>query len=136
MFELAWRNRAEPAKIRDIAQAQAIPGRFLEVILSQLRGGGFVESRRGKAGGYTLARAAEELTVGEIIEYVQGPIEVVTASAKRSYDNNRAYGNFAFDRLWERLNSSIVDVCGEMTFAELVKQERAHRRTEVRNYAI
>ncbi len=58
VFELARRNGGLPVKIADIAEAQAIPQRFLEVIMNQLKQGGFVESRRGKRGGYLLARSA------------------------------------------------------------------------------
>ena len=64
-FELARRNGRGPIKIGEIAEAQAIPVRFLEVILNQLRQGGFVQSRRG-AGGCYLVRQPEEIKVGEI----------------------------------------------------------------------
>ena len=64
VFELAVRNTGQPVKIQQIAGAQNIPPRFLEVILNQLRHAGFVESRRGNEGGYMLAPGAEELTVG------------------------------------------------------------------------
>ena len=58
LFELARRAGNGPTRIQEIAEAQAIPPRFLENILNQLRRGGFVESRRGKAGGFVLARPA------------------------------------------------------------------------------
>ena len=54
-------------KIAEIAEREQIPIRFLEVILNQLKGGGFVQSRRGAEGGYRLARPADQLTVGEIM---------------------------------------------------------------------
>ena len=56
IFELALRGTSEPVKIQDIASAQGIPQRFLEIILSELKQGGFVESRRGSNGAYMLAR--------------------------------------------------------------------------------
>ncbi len=66
IFELAKRTGQGPVKIAEIAEAQAIPVRFLEVILSQLKQGRFAVSQRGSEGGYQLARPPQELTVGEI----------------------------------------------------------------------
>ena len=57
----------EPMKIAEIAEIEQIPIRFLEAILNQLKGGGFVQSRRGAEGGYLLARPADKLTVGEVM---------------------------------------------------------------------
>ena len=74
VFKLAKRQGSGATKISDVAEAQAIPVRFLENILNQLKGGGFVESVRGKEGGYLLARSAKELTVGEIVRYMEGPL--------------------------------------------------------------
>ncbi|MHC4807793.1 MAG: RrF2 family transcriptional regulator, partial [Planctomycetota bacterium] len=76
IFELALRDSGQPVKIHEIAGAQNVPPRFLEVILNELRHAGFVDSRRGNGGGYMLARDAKDLTVGEVIEYIQGPISV------------------------------------------------------------
>src|SRR5947209_13376074 len=67
IYALAEHGNAEPMKIAEIAEKEMIPIRFLEVILGQLKGGGFVQSRRGAEGGYRLLRPAEGLTVGEIM---------------------------------------------------------------------
>jgi len=61
IFELAKHSGEGPRKISDIAQAQAIPVKFLEVILNQLKGSGLVESKRGFYGGYFLARQPNKL---------------------------------------------------------------------------
>src|ERR1039457_7456817 len=73
IFDLALQPPGEPVKIAEIARRQKIPQKFLELILASLKQGGFVESRRGAEGGYLLARAAESLTVGEVLRYVEGP---------------------------------------------------------------
>jgi Rrf2 family protein len=73
VFELAKRQGRGATKISEIAEAQAIPQRFLENILNHLKGGGFVESVRGKEGGYLLVRPAKELTVGQVLRFVEGP---------------------------------------------------------------
>ena len=135
VLELALRNSAEPAKVQTIAAAQGIPPRFLEVILSQLRHGGFVESRRGKQGGYVLARDPDELTVGEVIRYLQGPINVASTARKRTLPVP-GRGDYAFGLLWDNVKEAVTEVYDQATFAELVEQEISHQANYVPNYAI
>ena len=72
IFDLAAHDNGEPVKIAQVAKRQRIPQKFLELILGELKHGGFVESRRGVDGGYMLARAPESITVGEVLRYVEG----------------------------------------------------------------
>ena len=83
-FELAKRHGQGPVKISEIAETQSIPVRFLEVILNQLRQGGFVQSRRGADGGYYLIRKADELMVGDIIQFIEGPLVPVACLAEKA----------------------------------------------------
>src|SRR5712671_4490947 len=74
VFDLALQKSngdAGPVKIADIARRRKIPQKFLELILAGLKQGGFVESRRGAEGGYLLARAADQITVGEVLSYIE-----------------------------------------------------------------
>src|SRR3954469_12847583 len=75
VFDLALQNPAEPVKIADIARRQRIPQKFLELILAGLKQGGFVESRRGAEGGDLLARAPESIVAGDVICFVEGPLQ-------------------------------------------------------------
>ena len=135
IFELAWRNSGEPVKTHDLADAQRISPRFTEIILNELKHGGFVESRRGSEGGYLLARDAREMTVREVIEYIEGPISIAPDTVK---DNESAVfpGNEAFKELWHEVNDAVCEVCDNKTFAELVEFERAKRDRCVANYSI
>ena len=74
VFDLACADSTEPVKIAKIAERQQIPQKFLELILSQLKQGGYLSSRRGADGGYFLARPAEEITVGDILRQIDGPM--------------------------------------------------------------
>lgn len=129
IFELAVRNTSDPVKTQDIACAQSIPARFLEVILVELKHGGFVESRRGNDGGYILARAVDDLTVGEVIEFLEGTVP----TRRRSY-KSRADQPFA--EMWEKVSTSIAAIYNQTTFADLVQQELRRRGSYVPNYAI
>src|ERR1700693_5307950 len=62
----------QPVKIAGIARRQKIPQKFLELILASLKQGGFVESRRGAEGGYRLAKPAGQITVGQVLRFVEG----------------------------------------------------------------
>jgi Rrf2 family cysteine metabolism transcriptional repressor len=136
IFELALRNRGRPVKIHEIAAAQNIPPRFLEVILNELRHAGFVDSRRGNGGGYVLTRDAKDLTVGEVIEYIQGSISVASDGIRKAGRNTVFFGDDAFEQLWRELNTAISEACDSKTFAELVEFERAKRETCVPDYSI
>jgi len=131
VFELAIRNTGQPVKIQKVAVAQGIPPRFLELILNQLRHAGFVESRRGSEGGYMLAQDAAEITVGEVIRCIQGPI-LLSADQKGGLYK----GDDAFARLWRDVNTAVEDICDRTTFSELVESELAARATSPLDYAI
>jgi Rrf2 family protein len=66
-----------PVKRDAIAQAQHIPVKFLEAILSELKHAGIVRSQRGSEGGYALARPAEEITVADVMRVIEGPLASV-----------------------------------------------------------
>ncbi len=135
VFELAWRNVGEPVKTCRIAEAQGMSTRFTEIILNELKHGGYVKSRRGNAGGYLLARDADDLTVREVIEYVQGPISLVP-EATEGGAGAALLGNEAFKELWQRVNDAVREVCDGKTFADLVESERLARDSSAANYCI
>ena len=135
VLELARRNTGQPTKTHDIANAQRISPRFTEIILNELKHGGFVESRRGNEGGYMLARDPAELTVREVIEYIQGAISVAP-EAVRDAGNSASFGNEAFKELWQEVNNAVSQVCRNKTFDDLVEFERAKRSKCVPNYSI
>lgn len=74
LVELAARPNDQPVKGEELAGLQGIPLRFLENILAELRNAGVVASRRGAEGGYWLARPAGEVTMGDVIRALEGPL--------------------------------------------------------------
>lgn len=122
IFELAKHTGEAPCKIGAIAQAQGIPVRFLENILNSLKSGGFVASSRGKDGGYILARSAEDITVGQIIRFVQGPLAPVectdTANELCAFSSD-----CVFHPLWEKARLALEQVYDGTTIADLVSEQ-------------
>ena len=72
MTHLAAMPPGQPALVADIAAANAIPKKFLDAILGELRTAGFVHSKKGRGGGYVLARSPDEIRVGEIVRALDG----------------------------------------------------------------
>src|SRR5438105_3722940 len=75
-----------PVKAEALAEAQGIPLNFLENILLDLRRAGVVESRRGAAGGYLLARPADRISLADVIRAVEGPLANVRGMSPESLD--------------------------------------------------
>lgn len=121
VYELSGSYGSGPVKIGRIARAQAIPQRFLEVILSELKRGGFVESRRGNEGGYFLRRPPATLTVGEVIRFVEGPIGPVGCVTAGAGQDCALYPNCAFLPMWKRVRDAVSKVYDTTTFQDLLE---------------
>ncbi len=128
LFELARRGGPGPVKIGRVAEAQSIPPRFLEVIFGQLKRAGFVRSRRGVEGGYLLARRAAEISVGEIIRFVDGPLSPVAAE-HTGPESRIPVEEYAFTMLWRRAEEALSEVYEKTSLQDLVDEDRrAHSR--------
>ncbi len=128
VFDLAAHSSGEPVKIADISRRQRIPQKFLELILSGLKQGGFLESRRGAEGGYLLARAAEAITVGDVLRYIEG------IKAKKSARKGAATDPFC--EMWQRVDTAVSDVIDHTTFADLVRGWKDSQTKYVPNWDI
>ncbi len=85
LLALAEAEDGAPVFIADIAESQAIPRKFLELILLDLKHHGLVVSRRGKMGGYLLLRRPETITFGEVLRIVDGPLAPLPCLSKMAY---------------------------------------------------
>ena len=120
-LELAAAPDDKPVKGERIATAQAIPLRFLENILMQLRHAGLVDSRRGADGGYRLARPATEVTLADVIRAIDGPLAGVSGARPETLDFE---GTAAPMRdVWIAVRASLRAVLEHVTLAEVVAGE-------------
>lgn len=76
----------ELAFVNEIARANNIPKKFLDAILGELRNAGFVQSRKGKEGGYRLARTAAEIKIGHVIRTLDGPLAPIQCASLTRYE--------------------------------------------------
>lgn len=111
MMELAVQSGTGPTSLKSIAEKHQLSEHYLEQLIAPLRNAGLVKSIRGAYGGYILSRNAEEITAGDIIRVLEGPISPVDFSeeddpAKRD--------------LWIRIRDSIANVLDSTTLDDLI----------------
>ncbi|AQT84024.1 HTH-type transcriptional regulator CymR [Paenibacillus larvae subsp. larvae] len=114
MMELAARYGEGPTSLKSIAEKHQLSEHYLEQLVAPLRNAGLVKSIRGAYGGYILSRPAEQITTGQIIRVLEGPISPVDFEeeddpAKRD--------------LWIRIRDSIAQVLDSTTLASLISYE-------------
>ena len=85
MVHLARISDGELVSAGDIAEAHQIPRKFLDNIFTELRNAGFVHSRKGKGGGFVLARPANEIAIGNIIRALDGALAPIACASKTDY---------------------------------------------------
>jgi Rrf2 family protein len=85
LIALAEHGREEPVRIADLAREQQIPPKFLELILLELRNQGVLRSRKGKGGGYLLARDPAAIYLGQVVRMFDGPLAPVPCASQTAY---------------------------------------------------
>ncbi|PZO80834.1 MAG: Rrf2 family transcriptional regulator [Mesorhizobium amorphae] len=86
LIHLAALPEGQLAFVSEIASANSIPKKFLDAILGELRNAGFVQSRKGKVGGYRLARDAQEIMVGHVVRVLDGPLAPIPCASRTRYE--------------------------------------------------
>jgi Rrf2 family cysteine metabolism transcriptional repressor len=126
VLDLALHESGGVVSIQEIATRQAIPQRYLEQVLLQLKRAGVLSSRRGAAGGYQLGRPPQAITVGEVLRAVEGK-EVPLGTLR---ENGRGTDGHAQElaELWEEIATAVARVVDGLTFADLAARAAARRR--------
>ncbi len=113
-----------PTSVRDIAERTGLPQPYLEQILLALKGAGLVRSKRGVGGGYVLARAATDITLGEIISAVDGPI--VAGDFGRPHEDGACSheGQCVLLAMWADVGDHMRRHLDSFTLADCVRRSR------------
>lgn len=133
---LAGRYPDGTAQIKQIADSQDIPKKFLEQILLLLKKGGFVSSKQGPYGGYFLARAPEAISVGDVVRFVEGPVHPISCIATGAEDSCSFAPVCVFRDIWKEVETAIAGVIDTVAFSDLVKREQQKRGESVIDYQI
>jgi Rrf2 family protein len=132
LVHLACLEPGEVALVNTIAEANNIPKKFLEAIMSDLRKAAIVYAKKGKGGGYALARAPEEIHVGHVIRVLDGPLAPIACASQNFFqrcDDCPDQNACAVRLLMLHVRSAIADVLDTQTLAELRNlPAEAHKR--------
>ena len=85
LLHLAEHEGAGTMLIADIAAHNKIPKKFLDAILLELKNAGFLHSKKGRGGGYTLARPANRILIGDVIRVLDGPLAPIPCASRTAY---------------------------------------------------
>ena len=117
--------------IQSISDQQNIPKRFLEQILNDLKSAGFVQSRRGVAGGYRLAKPPEEITLAAVVRHIEGALAPVSCVSEQFYEKCSCpdESRCAIRSAMKEVRDAVVRVAERITIAELCKRARDLQQT-------
>ena len=121
MIDLASRQHNGPVTLAGISQRQKISLSYLEQLFGKLRRHELVESTRGPGGGYTLARALEDVSVADIIFAVDEPLDATQCEGK---ENCHDEGPCMTHQLWASLNAKMIEFLDSINLQELVDQQK------------
>ena len=136
ILDLALHYEQGITQIRDIAKRQDIPERFLEQIITLLKGAGFVKTVRGPKGGVLLAKAPRDITMGQIIRLIEGPTSPITCVSRSCHVKCSYESKCVLRDVFENVREKINEVVDNTTFKDLVEAEKRNRNISAHDYSI
>ncbi len=131
MIDLALHYGEGPTALKSVAERQFISEHYLEQLIASLRKAGLVTSVRGAQGGYELARPPGEITVGDVVRVLEGPIAPVECVDESQEFSNCTHSESCVTRIvWKRLRDSITQVLDSTTLADLSEEARKMQARE------
>ncbi|MBU4376855.1 MAG: Rrf2 family transcriptional regulator [Candidatus Omnitrophica bacterium] len=121
VLDLALHYGKDVVTIHEISGRIDAPVKFLEQVLLDLKKGGFVESRRGKVGGYLLSKAPSDITVGDVARFIDGPIEPISC-VKKGYSDCHDMYRCVFKNIWQDVSEATSNIIDHVTFEQLVSE--------------
>ena len=122
MLELSRRYLDGAIHSREISKAQEIPPHFLQQILLLLKRAGYLKSRKGRMGGYVLAKPPDEINVAEIIRVMDGPLAPIDCVSVMAHEPCPMEGTCGLRWLWKEVRDAVAEILEKTTFADLVEK--------------
>ncbi len=116
LMDICLYSRSEAVTLKSVSKRQDISERYLEQIFSILKKGGIINSKKGAQGGYFLARKPKDITVGEILNILEGGLKIVSPSEEKN-----DIECFMQKKIWNNINRQIETYFNSITLEELVK---------------
>jgi Rrf2 family protein len=135
MVELGRQTEDTPVSLKAIAEAESLPLAYLEQVVALLKKADLVNSARGAHGGYWLSRAAEDITMDEVVQALDGVVAPMECFAPSDRDDRVLCSHLADDGqgcatklLWTRVQGGVINSLKGTTLAELVAFQRRNSR--------
>ncbi len=133
LLHLARKYDQGPVLISDLARDERIPKKFLELILLSLKNNGILQSKKGKGGGYYLGKPAREISVGNVIRILEGPLAPVpcvseTAYAKCQECNDER--NCGIRLVMKEVRDAISNILDKTSLADMLEREEKAQQQE------
>ena len=125
MLALGRKYREGPILIGTLAREEAIPIKFLEAILLDMKGRGLLDSKMGRKGGYFLNRPPSGITIGSIIRVIEGPLAPLPCASETAFkpcEECQDVENCGTRIIMRQVRDAISDVLDRTTLADLIKQ--------------
>ena len=122
MVNLAWNFQQGPVQLGEISKNEEISEKYLSQIVITLRGAGLIRSIRGAHGGYLLAREPEKITLREIVEVMEGGLDIVDCIDDEK--NCGRSGICVTRNVWDKVSRAIKTTLDEISLEALAKQAR------------
>lgn len=131
-IDLAVCGESQPVPLASIAQRQEISVSYLEQLMAKLKKAGLVKSVRGVNGGYTIARPAAEISVGDVLRALEGDLTPVECAGIDSHGAVQCSSSSqcVSKIVWKRINDSINDTVDSINIGELVQEGRNIRENK------
>ncbi len=129
LFMLARDYGNEATLIADIAEKEGIPKKFLEAILLDLKNHGILYSRRGKTGGYGLLKSPEQITMGQVVRIIDGPLAWVPCARQNGYqpcEECHDVETCAIRITMRKVRDATAEILDSTTLADCVRLEKEH----------
>jgi Rrf2 family protein len=133
VLDLSMHYGQKLVTITELARRLDIPKKFLEQILLDLKRGGFADSKRGKEGGYSLAKAPGVITLGDVIRFIEGPLEPI-ACVDDCYKGCADVPTCIFRPIFQKTAKAISDILDHVTFDTLINDVK--KRQDVLQFFI
>jgi Rrf2 family protein len=127
LLDLTLHQECGPVLIHDIAERQNIPVKFLEQILLTLKQQGFVDSRKGRGGGYFLAKTPQAITLGAVVRALDGPLAPMSCVSVSGYMECgcRDAATCGLRTVWQEARNALSEVLDQTTFADIQQRQQA-----------
>ncbi|MBT9168110.1 MAG: HTH-type transcriptional regulator IscR [Syntrophomonadaceae bacterium] len=124
LFDLAYHGDGGPAQIKEISQRQKISPRYLEQIFHQLKKADLLETKRGPRGGYSLKKPAGEITLSQIVQVLEGPLELVPCLRPKDTQECDLEESCVAKMVWQELQDKMESHFNALNLEELCRRAR------------